>query len=247
MNLSITSEKFSPHFCLQDSCHLWWLDLTQLDDELTARWQALLSETEWQSAQKLSRNKTRFITMRAFVRLCLSRYTNSAPHTLSLSASLNGKPFLVNNPLEIRFNLSHCNSVAVLAVSLRHEIGVDIESLTRKRNSQAIAERYFHPHEVAHLSELNAHEYSSYFFHLWTLKEAFFKARGRGISEGLAKAAFHFSDKKIHAEFADELHVNAEDWQFYQTLINENYCIALARNAGDPLNIVWFDATELFV
>lgn len=247
----INSEALSPKLNLNHSCHLWLLDLTQLTDDAITRHQWVLSNAELLRAKTFKQRQLQFITMRTFVRLSLARYTLTDPHTLALATEPNGKPYLTGAPLPIVFNLSHSQNMAVLAVGLHYSIGVDIETTSRKRIQHGIAERYFHPTEVIKLKEYTGEEQHKYFYQLWTLKEAFFKATGEGISGGLDKAAFDLGSDgiqgaNIQVELAPELETKAQDWQFYQTFVNENYCIALAKNSNQPLNIHWFNGLELF-
>ncbi len=250
-DLLITPEIFSPAFGLNHSCHLWLLDLTQLTDDAILRQQTVLSSAELLRAQTFKQRQLQFIAIRAFVRLCLSRYTLSAPHTLTLTTEANGKPHLTNAWLPIVFNLSHSHNMAIVAVGIDHAVGVDIEITSRRRSQHSIAERYFHPTEAAIFKQLTETEQCIYFFQLWTLKEAFLKATGEGISGGLDKTAFNLHGENIRSgsikvAIAPELKTRAEDWQFYQTFITANYCVALARNSEEPFSVRWFDGAELF-
>ncbi len=250
--LFIKPETFSPIFDLNQSTHLWLLDLSQLTDDAIIHHETILSNAEVLRASTFKQRKLQFMATRAFVRLCLARYTHTAPHTLTITAEPNGKPYLADSPLPIVYNLSHCQNMAVLAVSLQHCIGVDIETTLRKRSQQGIAERYFHPNEVAKLKQLTDAEQRKYFFQLWTLKEAFLKATGEGISGGLDKTAFDLHSDGIYSnsiqvELAPEINSKAQDWQFYQTFINADYCVALARHSNQPFNVHWFNGLELFL
>lgn len=252
IDLLIKPEIFSPAFGLNHSCHLWLLDLTQLTDDAILRQQTVLSSAELLRAQTFKQRQLQFIAMRAFVRLCLSRYTLTAPHTLALISEPNGKPHLTNAPLPITFNLSHSRNMAILAVGMDHPIGVDIEITSRRRSQQSIAERYFHPTEAATFKQLTDTEQGKYFFQLWTLKEAFLKATGAGISGGLDKTAFNFHGEdipraSIQVAIAPELKTRAEDWQFYQTFVTADHCVALARNSEQPFSVRWFNGAELFL
>jgi 4'-phosphopantetheinyl transferase len=245
---SIVCETFSPKLSLKHACHLWWLDLPLLTEALILQQQGLLSHEERVRAQlfKLKERQLHFIALRAFVRLCLARYTQTAAEDLPLATEPKGKPYLIRASSPITFNLSHSHDVAVLAIGLQHAVGVDIETLTRKRSMQEIAKRYFHPSEVAHLTSLSDAAQSRYFFQLWTLKEAFLKATGDGIAGGLDKTAFRLLGDSIYVTFAAELRTQAENWQFYQQFIDDDYSVALARNASEPITVHWFNGITLF-
>lgn len=244
---TIKLKTYSPDFNLQDSCHLWLLDIDQLTQDMIIQQQGILSDSELTRFQSLKRRQLQFIAMRAFVRKCLALYTGMHPRDLIIDAEPQGKPFLAKPTLPIKFNLSHCNNTAVLALGLQDEIGVDIESITRNRGQRKIATRYFHPQEIAQLALLNDSQHNHYFYRLWTLKEAFFKAIGTGISAGLDKAAFHLEGEAITVTLASDLQTPGDNWQFYQTFINSDFCVALARQSRDRHDIHWFDGRELFI
>ena len=62
-------------------------------------------------------------------------------------------------------------------------VGVDVERL-RKVNP-GLAERFFSPDEVAMLKALSPEKQTEQFIQLWTLKESFLKAIGRGLTRNL--------------------------------------------------------------
>lgn len=88
-----------------------------------------------------------------------------------------GKPHLAEQE-DVFFNLSHSGNWAVCAVSDR-PVGVDVEL---PRCSIAIARRHFRPEEVERLEALPWQAQKEELNRLWTAKEAFSKAIGRGLT-----------------------------------------------------------------
>src|ERR1019366_3201867 len=84
-----------------------------------------------------------------------------------------GKPYLALAP-EIRFNLAHSREVALVAVALDVEVGVDIERQRPLTEYAAIAQRYFPEGYTAPTSVRE-------FFRHWTRIEALLKAHGGGL------------------------------------------------------------------
>src|SRR5690606_18832394 len=107
-------------------------------------------------------------------------------------------------------------------------LGIDLEQLDQRRNWQAIAARYFHQDEVAQLLALPELEKCAGFYHGWTLKEAFFKARGTGIATGLDKAVFNIENAAITCRFAASLNEQPDAWQFQLWQWNQDFHLALA-------------------
>jgi 4'-phosphopantetheinyl transferase len=100
----------------------------------------------------------------------LARFT-AAP--LEFALQQHGKPHLPLSP-ELRFNLSHSHELALVAVALDREVGVDIERLRPLPRFAAVADRFFPPSEPAPTDETD-------FFRRWTRVEALLKARGVGL------------------------------------------------------------------
>jgi len=112
----------------------------------------------------------RYLKSHAALRDILSHCTD-AP--LDFALHQHGKPYLPLAP-HIRFNLSHSHEMALVAVTLDHEVGVDIERLRPLPRFVELAERFFPPSEPRPANETD-------FFRQWTRIEAVLKARGVGL------------------------------------------------------------------
>lgn len=97
----------------------------------------------------------------------------------------NGKPYLEGNPFF--FSISHSGDYVLCAVSDR-EIGADIQKTdcTGKCRERQLADRFFSPAEVERLGQYSDAETASYFYTLWTRKEAYGKLTGAGVAAQLA-------------------------------------------------------------
>jgi 4'-phosphopantetheinyl transferase len=223
---------------------IWLLDFTALTGNQITNLSNFLSPEELTRAQTFKRNQHHFVATRALLRKVLAYYTGTPSASLEFARREQGKPYLLNSPLY--FNLSHSGNFAVLVVSATGEIGVDIETI-RPRNFLAIAERYYHTDELKQLLATTEAEREQLFFKLWTLKEAFFKATGGGISSGLDKVCFQITDKSIGAYFADELQIQPNHWQFEQAAIAHNCLMAVALNTTESMQAQFFDGKALLV
>ena len=91
-----------------------------------------------------------------------------------------GKPRLARAASEWGFNLSHAGDYVVAALAKGVAIGVDLESLARKTDMEALGERVFSESE----RELVRAGGRDAFFALWSQKEALLKALGCGWANG---------------------------------------------------------------
>ncbi len=82
----------------------------------------------------------------------------------------------------VRFNLSHSHGLALFAVTRDQEIGVDLECVRDDLEVEQIANLFFSPREVAMLRDLPGAMRNEAFFRCWTLKEAYIKTLGKGLS-----------------------------------------------------------------
>lgn len=220
--------------------HIHCLDIRCFTADHYTDAERIMSSAERERAQKFVRGKESYIASRWLLRKVLARYTNLPPEMVEFLRTDKGKPYLPRS--DIHFSLSHSGHWALLAVAKAELIGIDIEAISAARDLMGIAESYYHPHEFARLQTLASEAQNDYFYRLWTLKEAFFKAIGTGISAGLENIAFDLAGDKISAQIAPALEEDGDEWQFHQwTLSAQDYC-ALACKHPHPLQVNWFDA-----
>jgi len=224
-----------PYQLTNNEIHLWMVNPTQI--AATPELRALLSESEKQKVDRYRLDKAKHTALitRAFLRLLLSQYGPLAPPAWQFSISSLGKPEIQDTPLPLRFNLSHNDELIICALCLDNDIGCDIENRGRKISVNAIAKRFFSAQEAQQIKAA-----PDRFFEYWTLKEAFVKATGLGISQGLETFSFaieaptgsDFNDN-IGLSFTEQCQQqNAEEW--YQALLfpDEKHCIGLSTKRG---------------
>ncbi|QRF32711.1 4'-phosphopantetheinyl transferase family protein [Bacillus safensis] len=102
----------------------------------------------------------------------------------------NGKPVVRHLP-SFHFNISHSGNWVVCAVD-DAPVGIDIEEI--KPIDLAIAKRFFSADEHQDLLSQPAERQEAYFFHLWSMKEAFIKLTGKGLSYGLSSFTARLSE-----------------------------------------------------
>ncbi len=83
------------------------------------------------------------------------------------------------------------------------------------------------------------------FLRLWTLKEAFIKATGKGLTQDLASFWFTPSAPRIH--FVPKLGEDGADWRFEQRMLDGAFIAALGIRHRGPIAVHWtvIDPTRL--
>jgi 4'-phosphopantetheinyl transferase len=134
------------------------------------------------------------------------------------------------------FNLSHTPGLAAVAVSRATCVGVDAETIDRSGEHLELADRYFSPEEARSLRALPPELRLWRFLELWTLKEAYAKACGMGLSLPLDSVAFAVvPGRPPRATFAREFAEERDSWQFAVLRPTSQHVLALARSGPCPL------------
>lgn len=184
-----------------NTVHVWVCDLTPYFDRREALQLAIypfLKEAEIARVERFRRSadQVRSLISVGMKRLIVSKYLALAPGALQFSKNAQGKPCLDMPGCDapVYFNVSHSHHLCVLAVSDTPELGVDVEHIDGQDDKLKIAENYFTRPEFDALARLERHDRIQQFYALWTLKEAYIKARGLGLSLSLDKFAYAFDE-----------------------------------------------------
>ena len=165
--------------------HLWRISLLRERSAIDACVQ-LLSADERERMERFhfDVHRERFALRRGALRILLGRYLAVDPRRVELHYSPKGKPEVeppdANEPL--RFNLSDSSDWALLGLTRRDRIGVDIEEMRAHSDLETLARDHFSPHECEEFLSLQVSERTAGFYNAWTRKEAWLKACGDGLS-----------------------------------------------------------------
>ncbi|MDR3680446.1 MAG: 4'-phosphopantetheinyl transferase superfamily protein [Flavipsychrobacter sp.] len=176
---------------------------------------------------KLATDRKRYIQAHLFFRKVLSSYINTAPSDIVFSYTDYGQPLLVQKPGEkpVYFNISYCGTRIMVGVS-SYPIGVDIELIRDidTLDMDGLSQTLFSAGERRYLQLIDdLQEKREYFFKVWTLKEAFIKGMGTGVSYGLQR----FTALPGMGSAAPVLLCNEKGWVLKQ-LNSESYAAAAA-------------------
>ena len=123
-----------------------------------------------------SADRDRYLAAHTWLRSVLAAATGSAPRSLVISTTGNGKPELPDH--ELHFSLAHTSDHALVALSRRDEVGVDLESLHQQPFSQDAMDRVLTAGERSWLA--NQPDQHRAFLQLWVRKEAVAKGARHG-------------------------------------------------------------------
>lgn len=146
----------------------------------------LLSADEHTAATRFhfDRDRERYILAHGLLREILHGYLAVAPNRLRFSRGPHGKPALAAPTTGdwLRFNLSHSHDLTLYAFCRDQELGIDIERIRSDIDYEQIARHVFSPYEIATLAALPDRERAEAFYRGWTIKEAYIKGLGGGLS-----------------------------------------------------------------
>jgi 4'-phosphopantetheinyl transferase len=155
-----------------------------------------------------------YVTTRALVRVALSQHHSVAKELWRFRMNEYGKPE-TDPACELRFSVAHTRRLVVCLVSRGIEVGVDAEGQERAGEIVELAEEVLSAAELGQLRVLQEDERKDRALTLWTLKEAYTKALGQGMSFPLKRASFVFGEGgEIRLDVEAEQDGLGAPWQF---------------------------------
>ncbi len=158
-------------------------------------WRVELGDRRWESSADLSpaerhraellrkgATRERWCASRRALRSVLGRYLgDEGPLPAEFVLGPHGKPALPGAAPRIRFNLSHSDDLALVAVAAGLEVGIDVELVDPRRDVIALV-----PHALDHdagavvlAAPQGAREIA--FYRAWVRREAIAKCGGEGL------------------------------------------------------------------
>jgi 4'-phosphopantetheinyl transferase len=210
--------------------HLWPERLT--DAESLSRHAQTLSADEKTRAQsfRVEDDRNLYIHSKAFVRILLSRYAPIDPSLWEFASNQFGKP-AISGPSgapEIAFNLTHTTGLISAVFALDSSVGIDAEHHGRRIDALGIGEQFFSADEYSALSTLGDSDRRQRFFEYWTLKEAYVKAIGLGMSMDLSTFTFDIKDDGREVSLRSTNVADPGIWAFRLLKPGPNHTVAVA-------------------
>jgi 4'-phosphopantetheinyl transferase len=135
---------------------------------------------------------------------------------------------------KVDFNISHSGKWVTCAISERNKVGIDVQEIN-ERASTYVGIRFYSDKEANTLLSLNDHEKRLYFFHIWTLKESYIKAKSETFAIPLNSFYFdvtHQESPRFYTEMLEE----QNKWLFKSFCIdNNNYWLSVCSYKEDTV------------
>jgi len=195
-----------------------------------------LSDADWARWERLRMNddRERFLAARIILRYMLSSGTGVRPAAWRFESDEHGRPHITSPASHTgkRFSITHTSGLVACATTYRGDVGVDAEAHDRESRPMDVARRFFHPAEFACLEACSPEQQRDTFFDVWTLKEAYVKALGRGLALPLQRFSFDLSAPPPQLPFETELGDPSEEWAFALERPTPRHSVAVAVRGG---------------
>ncbi|MDH5445055.1 MAG: 4'-phosphopantetheinyl transferase superfamily protein [Gammaproteobacteria bacterium] len=212
--------------------HLFVFSVTDIFSRLQ-QLSSCLSATEEKRAARFinQQHGDNYRCIRGQLRTLLSAYLKDQPSNIQIEYEEHGKPFL-NNKRQLQFNLSHSRDRVAFVFCRDSVIGVDIEFMRPQKNFAGMLRHVASVREQQELMALNEPSSFNAFYRLWTRKEAYIKAVGRGLGMGLRSIYVGTEPLETFTsvEYKGQIQSN---WQVLDVTAPENFKLAICVNSEE--------------
>ncbi|MCC5480882.1 4'-phosphopantetheinyl transferase family protein [Streptomyces sp. NPDC059680] len=208
---------------------------------LASHW---LDEREHTTAARFlfERDRRQYLVAHTLVRRALALEAGLAEAELVIWRSSRGRPFLQPLPGglprggdHLDFNLSHAGGYSLLGIVRRQRIGVDVEGLGREAGALETILTTFAPEEQRWVAGAPpGRQRDRRVLRLWTLKEAYSKARGLGLGLPFDEFSFSLADDRGVLAFRPPADDVAGRWRFLELEPVPEVLAAVAVPADEP-------------
>lgn len=203
----------------------------QISNFPTERIESLLMCVTEEKRQKLNRfhfekDRVRGLVGDLLVKMVLSQ-TLSIPYTsIQIDTNDYQKPYLAQPKEQLEFNLSHSGEWVVCATD-SHSVGVDVERIATF--DMNVAQRYFSKEEYEYITSAdNDEERNQRWCKVWTAKESYIKAVGKGLSIPLESFSTVDQTRMASSRIIDE-----RNWHFREYWLESQYCLSVCATRDD--------------
>jgi 4'-phosphopantetheinyl transferase len=220
--------------------HVWQATLKSLN-VLPGDISDFLSPCELERANKLKfpHDQEQFILRHYLLRIILSKYCDCHPCELRFRYNSYEKPYIdLPEFNEINFNMSSSDDLIIIGLCRNSDIGIDVEKVHQIQDMEQIAQENFSHQELTYFNCET--DKTAAFFNIWTRKEAFIKAIGKGFYFPLKSFYCEFSSSGGYENITIPKHpVESKLWKTKTLKAADGYVASLAINSA-RFNILYF-------
>jgi 4'-phosphopantetheinyl transferase len=215
-----------------------WVD-DEGDPAQTERRRRLLSDEERtrQIRFYFEHDRQTYLAAHALTRTVLSRLVGVPPTSLRFELGERGRPELSSPASQpaLRFNLSHTRGLVACAVAFEADVGVDVEQVERRLDIDQLARSVFSESEREAMAALPVEARRTRFFQLWTLKESYIKAVGKGLALPLRAISLHLDmEPRPRIEFGPQIADDGRHWWFDVRQPRPSHMLSVALRSESP-------------
>lgn len=204
-----------------------------LSDQQLAYAKSIVSDAENARIERLVTSALRHnrLASQSILRDVLARFIDQSPESFEYGFGHHKKPYLIDSA--VQFNMTHSQDVALYAVTLNHDIGVDIEKIKSSKYEADIVKSNFSANEFQQYSSVTDEQQQRIaFYRGWTRKEAYTKAIGMGLYQPLDQFSVNMlsNDEPGLLEIAGSQEA-AKSWRLPCFLIDTDFIGAIAIQA----------------
>ena len=229
-------------FLAKGDVHIWRTFLDRFPIQKMRKGWKILSPEEQERATRFIRpeHRKRFVISHAALHAILAIYLPGLKWQIRFRYNDYGKPYLKDNS-SLQFSFSNSFLVSLCAVAWNQEVGIDIEFIKPDIHVEHIADRFFSLEESQTLKALPYKERLEAFYQIWTLKEAYVKAIGRGLSFSFQGFTIDMMAEKNALLWTEENTEWLTQWLLFPIPSAKGYKAALATK-GIIKNIHYFES-----
>lgn len=221
--------------------HVWFsTPVRKSDFSDWSRLEACLSEEEVERKNRFIfyEDQDAYVTAHALLRFCLSIYSKILPDQWRFQCESGGRTQIDSkqNFLDLQFSLSHTKKMVGCLIAKGTDCGFDIEKVGRIADPLGFAKQFFTPNEVSILAALTDIEQSVLFTQLWSLKEAYLKAKGIGLRIPLNCFGFEIESTNHEIIFYPPANDVSSNYQFCLHELPNHHWAAIAIKRNDTKN-----------
>lgn len=158
------------------------------------------------------------------VKKIFSQELGQSPSSVKVEVGPYGKPFLQGKERE--FNLSHAEDY-ILFITDNKPVGVDIEYIRPLNDLENLVQTCFSQKEIEAYKNKSKDQQLEFFYEIWTLKESYIKALGKGMSCRLQSFSVTVSEAGV---FLEEEGIGENSWYFKKYDFIDQYKISVCAS-----------------